>query len=112
MSGKIPYIDPMGNKTFFVRSWTCRLHVYIQCTRPCLVASRQRCKAPLAMDLLSLLTCRLLVDHSEKYSSNWIISPSRGENKESLKPSPSWLLQEKTDLFFTGGLWIPIFWTV
>ena len=25
----------------------------------------------------------------EKYSSNWIISPGRGENKKSLKPPPN-----------------------
>ena len=28
----------------------------------------------------------------EKYSSNWIISPSRGENKKYLKPPPSQVL--------------------
>ncbi len=27
--------------------------------------------------------------HLEKYSSNWIISPGRGENKKSLKPPPT-----------------------
>ena len=30
---------------------------------------------------------------SEKYSSSWIISPSRDENKKYLKPPPSWTLK-------------------
>ena len=37
---------------------------------------------------------------SQKYESNWIISPRRGENKKSLKPQPSFELKV---LVFQGG---------
>jgi len=48
-----------------------------------------------------LLTRRCLVggfNPVEKYSSNWIISPSRGENKTYLKPPP------RCELFSTKAL--------
>jgi len=50
---------------------------------------------------------------SQKYSSNWNISPSRGENKKSLRPPPCIGLPTQqwgaVDLFFFHGAWqVPI----
>ena len=42
---------------------------------------------------------------SEKYLSNWIISPGRDENKKSLKPPPSSLLF-KVRSFFSLCQWL------
>ena len=50
---------------------------------------------------VSLLECNLFggFTPSEKYQSNWIISPSKVENKQYLKPPPILLYPQTSRIF-------------